>query len=270
MEAYCLIRSMPWYRREAFTNGLAAAGHTVFVRSPVHPNKNTLLVIWNRYAENHHLASAVEAKGGTVLVAENGYIGAGGGAPKFQVHPAGPQAHHYYALARSHHNGGGQWRGEDSARFSALGLTLKPWRTNGEYILVCPNRSFGIPERMMHPDWDRRVVDQIKKHTKLPIRIRPHPGNNAPKRDLSVDLAGARAVVIWSSSCGVHALVDGIPVICQAPYWVCKQGAYSDIAALAGDLPEHPNRTQALSRMAWAQWTIEEINSGEPFRYLLS
>jgi hypothetical protein len=42
--------------------------------------------------------------------------------------------------------------------------------------------------------------------------------------------------------------------------------------------PDDPDRAEAwdslrriaLERLAWAQWTVEEIASGEAFRYLLS
>lgn len=195
-----------------------------------------------------------------MLVAENGYLGAGGTSPKFDVHPDGPKAHHYYALSWSWHNGRGQWPTGGPERFAALGVELKPWRQGGDYILVCPNRSFGVGEQVMHPDWADRVAFKLRKigHRVL---VRGHPGNNRPKRSLAEDLAGASEVWIWSSSAGVHALVEGIPVNCLAPYWICKGAGFgfSDGA-----------RLPVMERMAWAQWTLAEIESGEPFRHLLS
>ena len=269
MQAHCLIRDQPWYRREAFFSGLKLAGHAITHSVPANPNKDTLLVIWNRYADNHHLAQRVEDAGGIVLVAENGYIGAGGGTPKFQVHPHGPQPGHYYALARGWHNGGGTWRVGESDRWARLGIELKPWRDGGDYILVCPNRSFGVPGRMMPDQWAEKIAVRLKALAVVPVRIRPHPGNNAPKRSLADDLKCAGLVVVWTSSCGIHALVEGIPVICEAPYWICKSAAPTLEQALNGD-PVEPDRLSALRGMAWAQWTCEEIASGEPFRYLLS
>lgn len=268
MKAHCMIREQPWYRREAFVAGLRNAGHEVVVSPPVKADKNTLLVIWNRYGENNYLAERVEQAGGKVIVAENGYIGAGGGTPKFQVHPAGPSAEHYYALALGWHNGGGVWNVGAGDRWSALGVEIRPWRFEGEYILVCPNRSFGVPGRMMPTDWAEKTKLRLERETKMPVRIRAHPGNHSPKRPLAQDLAGAFLVVVWSSSCGVHALVDGIPVICEAPYWICRSAAPS-LAGLA-HTDSFPNREHALHRLAWAQWTVAEISSGEPFSILLS
>lgn len=265
MQAFCLIRQQPWYRRESFVAGLRAAGHSVLTQQPVKPDKNTLLVIWNRYAEMHELALRVERAGGRVLVAENGYVGHGGGTPKFQVHPAGPQPGHYYALAEGYHNGGGTWRDGDDDRWGRLDVQLAPWREGGDYLLVCPNRSFGVPGRAMPTDWAEKTAASLKKSAKLPVRVRVHPGNDAPKRALAEDLAGAAAVFIWSSSCGVHALAAGIPVFCAAPYWILKGAAFSGFATKW----DYPDRLPHFRRMAWAQWTCEEIASGKPFRHLL-
>lgn len=271
MKAYSLIREQPHYRRQAFDAGLKNAGFEVIQGTVGRARPGDVLVIWNRYASFHEQATIFEKEGGTVLVAENGYIGKGGTSPKFDV-AAGGTDQSYYAFAAHHHNGGGVWPVGGPERFEALGLDLKPWRQGGEYILVCPNRSFGVPGRMMHPDWAERCAERLRKAQPLPVRVRPHPGNNAPVKPLAEDLAGAAAVVIWSSSAGVHALVAGIPVVCEAPFWVAKPGAFSRAAELERFDPVGTDiaRRAALERMAWAQWTISEIETGEPVRQLLS
>lgn len=263
MKAHVIIRDQPWYRRKVFTDGLRAAGCEVSLGQPNAINGDTVLLIWNRYAGNHEIALQVERAGGRVLVAENGYLGEGGGTPKFQVHPAGPQPGHYYSIARRFHNDDTQTVAGAGDRFARLNVQLKPWRTGGEYILICPNRSFGVPERMMPPDWADRCSKRLTKVQALPVRIRAHPGNNAPKRALLDDLQGASAVYIWSSSCGVHALAEGIPVYCEAPCWILKGAAAQEGAH------NYPDRAPHFNKMAWAQWTCSEIESGEPFRHLL-
>ena len=276
MKAYCLIRSQPWYRREAFTTGLRMAGLEVKTGQPDRIDRDTVVLMWNRYAENHQIAERVEQGGGTVLVAENGYVGRGGTTPKFDVH-GGVEQGHYYALAIGGHNGSGRWKQGGPERFEALGVDLKPWRTGGEYILVCPSRNFGRPDMLMPTFWADQTIRALRKFTKLPIRVRDHPGNNEPKRPLAEDLKGAAAVVVWASSAGVHALIEGIPVLCGAPHWICKDAAFDKADAFREDLASPwmqmgfaDCRRRAFERMAWAQWTVEEIASGEPFRYLLS
>ena len=264
--AWVVIREAPWYRRQAFTSGLKAAGYEVLLRGPDRGRPGDLFVIWNRYAGTHEIASRFEREGGTVLVAENGYIGAGGTAPKFDVHPGGPKPEHYYALAEGWHNGRGRWPSGGPERFAALGVELKPWRTEGEHILVCPNRSFGVGEAVMHPDWAERTAARLRKATARPVRIRAHPGNNAPRRSLSEDLKGCWAVVIWSSGAGVHALAAGVPVFVEARFWVMKGAGASGPV----DAPVMPERLPHFERLAHAQWTCAEIESGEPFRRLLN
>lgn len=265
MRVFSLVREAPWYRREAFARGLAAAGYEVTHGRVERARPGDVLLIWNRYAHTHELASRFETEGGRVLVAENGYVGAGGSSPKFDVHPAGPAPHHYYALALGGHNGQGTWHVGGPERWAALGIELRPWRTEGDHILVCPNRSFGQPGRIMPPTWADDVAKRLAKQTRRPVRIRRHPGNDAPKRPLEADLEGAWAVVVWSSNAGLHAMIRGIPTFVEAPFWVCR-GAR---AMGPVDEPVMPEREPHLHSMAWAQWTLAEIESGEPFQRLL-
>lgn len=266
MKTWCTIRPGPLYRHEAFVQGLKAAGHEVHLGRPASVSQCELLVIWNRYDVMHDLACAVEAHGGRVIVAENGYLGAGGTAPKWDV-VKGPGDGHYYALAMKGHNGQGRWPEGDGSRWDALGIELKPWRERGEHVVVLANRSFGIPGRMMPMDWPTKVVDRLRSLTQRRVVLRSHPGNDEPQRPLQADLANAWAAVVWSSSAGAHALVAGIPVICEAPYWILKGAAGTDLRQI--DAPPTPERRPHFERLAWAQWTLKEIASGEPFLRLL-
>lgn len=234
---------------------------------PPSPQDCDLLVIWNRYDDKHQLACAVERAGGRVIVAENGYLGRGGTAPKFEV-AGGPQPGHYFALALGGHNGSGQWPDGGSERFEALDVTLRPMREDGEHILVCPSRSFGRPDTIMPANWADTTVAALKRITNREIRLRMHPGGNRPQRDLAADLENAWAVVIWASSAGVHALVSGIPVVAMAPYWICKSAA-ADRLDMVNSRGWHDGRVQAFRRLGWAQWTGAEIASGVPFHALL-
>jgi len=269
-KAYCLLRPEPPIRRESFYTGLTRAGFEVRSGPPPTVEDCALLVIWNRYGENHHHALRVEAAGGRVLVAENGYLGVGGTAPKFDL-DTGMRAEHYIALALGGHNGSGAWPKGDASRWAALGVALQPWRDSGrnggEHIVVCPNRSFGRPDLLMPADWATQVVRRLQRITGRPVVVRPHPGTHAPKRALVQDLANAWACVIWSSSAGVHALAAGIPVISEAPAWICKGAAGHDLAAI--ETPAMPERQPHFERLAWAQWTFSEIAAGDPFKHLL-
>lgn len=262
--AYVAIREAPLYRREAFVAGLKSCGYDARIGSPDTFDADTVFVAWNRYHEHHVTCSRVEHAGGQVLIAENAYIWTGGISPHhLQDRPA-------YALARGYHNDSTVIPDGDDSRWNALGVEVKPWRTEGGHILVCPNRSFGTPGRFMPVGWAEGVAARLKKFTDREVRVRPHPGNSAPAKPLAEDLAGAWATVIWASSAGVHSLVAGVPVIAECPWWICKAAAYQGLEHVLTDQPEYDiDRLLALRGLAWAQWSLAEIQSGEAFDYLL-
>lgn len=241
--------------------GLRAAGYEIRTASPGLSETGNVMVGWNRYGAQHELAIRFEQAGGIYIAAENAYIWEGGISPhSLKARPA-------YALARGYHNDSTVIPEGSEDRWSALGVTPAPWRAAGEHILVCPNRAFGTPGRAMPPDWSLGVRQRLAKLTKREIRVRPHPGNDAPRKPLSEDLAGCHAVVIWSSSAGVHALCAGVPVICEAPFWIAKDVAGADLEDI--ESPPMPDRPPALRRLAWGQFSVEEIASGVPFAHLL-
>ncbi len=250
-KAICLIRAEPHYRREAFVNGLKRAGYSLVERGHAERPED-LLVIWNRYGSNGAMADAWEQAGGTVLVAENGYIG------------KDALSRQYYAVSVHGHNGSGQWPRGDGSRFAALNIELQPWQVRDGYSLICGQRGIGTRLMASPPDWHKSAASRLKKEGN-PIHVRLHPGNHEPQVPLEQDLARARDCVIWSSSSGVKALVLGIPVRYDAPFWICSPAAtrldqpllYDDAARLA-----------AIERMAWAQWSVEELESGMPFLLL--
>lgn len=258
--AYVALRDQPPYRRDTFVAGLKAVGYDVRFGSPQQIDRDTLLLIWNRYGPGHSDAVQVERAGGTVWVAENGYVGRGGQSPHSM------ERRDPYALARSFHNDDTVVPDGGPKRWSALDVDVAPWRADGRHVLVCPARSFGTPGRFMPPDWVQIVTKRLRALTGREIRVRPHPGNVPPKRSLSDDLRDCWAVVVWASSAGVHALIAGVPVICCGPYWIAKSaaGAIEQIES-----PPMPDRLPALWRLAWAQEFLSEIESGEAFARLL-
>jgi hypothetical protein len=261
MRAYLGVREAPVYRRDAFIAGLKACGYDVHIGPPQTFDEKTLFVCWNRYMENHNLCERMEAAGGSVLIAENGYLTQGGGSPHRMP------IREWFALARSYHNDDKVVPDGDASRWNTLGVELQPRRADGKHILVCPNRNFGTPGRFMPYNWADDVAARLRAITKRPIRIRPHPGNHAPAKPLAEDLDGAWCTVIWTSSAGVHSLVAGVPVICEAPFWICKSAA-GRVGEI--DAPAMPDRLPAMQRLAWANWSLAEIQSGEAFTCLLN
>lgn len=251
--AKILVRKEPYYRRQAIEAGLQRLGHKL-VGVPAWPNKKEdLLVLWNRKrGDEETLAENWERRGGSVIVMENGYLQ--------KVDKS------MYAISVGQHNGAGWFPVGDEDRFSALGFEVKPWRSGGEYVLVCAQRGIGSKLMASPPGWDRRAAEKLSK--KGPVKVRPHPGQFVPKTPLEKDLAGASECHIWSSGAGVRALVEGVPVQHYAPHWVCEAASLSAAFAPASVDRDH-RRATALHRMSHGQWTVPEITSGEPFARIL-
>lgn len=260
MKAVSLIRPGPEYRRDAFAAGLKAIGYEYVEgwQGQV-PNKGDLLLIWNRYAHFDFTAQAFERAGAMVLVAENGYIGSGEGGQKL------------YALARNGHNGSGTWYVGSDDRWGRLGIPVQAWREQGRHVLIIGQRNIGSPLMASPAGWEEKMAADLRRITRREVRIRHHPEHRnvalRPKTTLEDDLRGAHAVVTWASAGGVKALVSGTPVFFAAPHWIAAGGASRHWNMIEN--PPTPDRMAALRRLAWAQWDLNELSSGLPFRYLL-
>lgn len=249
--AACLIRAIPHYRNDAFVTGLRRAGFHVTDRANMDPAPGDVLVIWNRYGLYDMHACRYEKAGATVLIAENGWIG------------ADERGSHLFALCHGGHNGAGTWHVGDHDRWAQLGIELEPWRRRGRHILVLPQRGIGPPGVAMPMSWPATVTARLKLITDRPIVVRPHPGNRSEAVPLIVDLRKCWAAVTWASGAGIKAIVAGVPVFHEMPSWIGAGAARRGIDAIED--PFLGDRLPMLRRLAWAQWTATEIATGEPF-----
>lgn len=263
--ALLLIRPQPNYRREAFESGVRAAGFGI-VTALQRAEPGDLLVTWNRYGAADAMAHAVEAAGAAVIVVENGYLGRDAAGQKL------------YAMQRSMLHGFGPFHVGEGDRLAALGVQFKPWRTGGSEVIVLAQRGIGVDPVRSTPDDAQRVASAIRRATGLPVRIRAHPGDREPEIPLADDLARAAFAVCHTSAAGLHALVMGVPVVTTAERWLGRPAASyvpaGDLAAWR-DAParlvrDDALRSQTFHRVAWAQWTVDEIKTGEPICHLCS
>lgn len=254
--ATCLIRSSPHYRQDAFIAGLQALGFTVETEYQGRPlTTDNLLIIWNRYGLYDALARQFEAAGARVIVAENGYIG----------HDS--NGHKLYALALNHHNGAGRWYIGEMDRSREQNLKLEPWRNHGDDIVILPQRGIGPDGVAMPKGWSGQVHAKIMQCTNRKVRIRHHPGQNPEVMPLIDDLSDAWAAVTWGSSAALKAIFAGIPVFYCFKRWIGGSAAKYGIEDLS--LAYTTDRAELMQRISWAQWAVDEIALGIPFRYLL-
>lgn len=254
--AVCLIRTNVHYRHDAFVRGLVAAGYTVSQRSISKIKPDDVLVIWNRGAQFQYEAKRHEMAGSRIVVAENGYTDA-----------VDEDGHQWFSLALDHHNGRGRWPIGETARFPSMGLTVRPWRSEGSFILVLPQRGIGAPGVAMPLRWSRLIEARLRAVTNRPIRIRPHPGLKSAASPLEPALEGCHAVVTWGSGAAVKAIIHGVPAFHELHGWIGAPAARFGINDL--ERPFLGDRSPMLERLAWSQWPVAEIANGTAFKHLL-
>lgn len=245
--AWIGLRELPHYRRDAFAAGAKRMGYVPTFGTTLHPDHNDILVIWNRFGPAGIAADAFERAGLPVLVAENGYLGNDFAGDR------------WYALSRNHHNGAGTWNHYGKARWDELGVELTPFRTNGDELVLLPQRGIGEAGVAMPRDWTGGAAQRSGG------RVRLHPGTKTAT-DLARDLAHAWGVYTWGSGAAIKALLWGIPVYSDMPNWIA-----GDAAARYGEAPnrcEH-SRLHMFRRLAWAMWRLGEIESGFAYDVLL-
>lgn len=240
------IRPAPSYRREAFEKGLRAMGYTDIREYRAGRNwpsgPDDLLIIWNLMrGPDETYARMWEAKGGTVIVCENGYL-----QKVDKTH---------YAMSTHGHNGSGWFpsTGDGRERFERLGFEIKAMREPVDKGVILVRGQRGIGSQLMHspPHWHDKHAQLLRSKGRKVI-LMAHPGDKGKLEADAAALAKADEVHIWCSAIGVRALIEGIPVKHHAPRWIC---AGWDVAG----------REFALHNMACAQWHHEEIATGEPF-----
>jgi len=179
----------------------------------------------------------------------------------------------------------------DRSRADGLGLVCKPWRSNGDFILICGQHDKSLQWQGMPrmSDWFMQTYREIRKHTDRPIVFRPHPRcrlahielglkhvyRQEPKHvngtydsfDMGFD--NIHCTISYSSNPGIHSVIEGVPA------FVSTHSLAYDVANDIDFLhdienPLIPDRTQWLNDYAHTEYTIEEISQGLPLKNLTS
>lgn len=240
------------YAHDEFAAGLSHLGYAVTTR-PFAPNKQDLVLGWNRRTHEEHTFKEFERVGATVLITENGYLG------KKMTTPLGE--HQYYSLAENHHNGAGKWCTYGPARWASFGIELQPWRGKGS-TLILGQRGIGEVGVRSPTLWG----EQVSKRYGLPLRQHPGAKEATP---LEQALQGVESVVTWASGGALKALTMGVAVFYDFPKWI---GAQASRPLHEHDLGPYKNsdaRLQMFERLAWTTWARDEITSGAAMRSVL-
>ena len=273
---YGALNSKPVF--EAFEHSLRAAGHTV-CESDMHCD---VAVIWSvlfngRMAGNKPVWDYYTKTGKQVIVLEVGGIKRG---TTWKVGLNGINRDAYFGPSNNNDD-----------RHRLLGLSLKPWRTHGEYILICGQHDKSLQWRDMPAmsTWVMNTIDTIRAHTDRPIVFRAHPRCPLPNiehefknvhrqkpaklngtyDDFDMSFNRVHAVVSYSSNPGIHSILNGVPAFVGTSSLAYDVG--NDIDFLHDvEAPLMPNRQQWLNDYAHTEWTVQEITAGIPLKNLTS
>jgi len=265
---YGALNSSPVF--DAVQRGLQQCGHNI-----VSDNQDVSViwsVLWNgRMSPNKAIWDEAKRKKKPILVIEVGGIKRG---TTWKVGLNGINRDAYFGDM-----------GNDSSRANLFGLNLKPWRTDGKFILIAGQheKSEQWRDQPRMNRWVMETIENIQAHTDRPILFRPHPRcrleaietqykhvyRQEPRQlpntydDFDMGFNDIYTTVSWTSNPGIHSVIEGVP-------------AYTSTSSLAWDVsiksltnldnPPLHDRQQWLNDYAWTEFTVEEIASGMPFK----
>lgn len=156
-------------------------------------------------------------------------------------------------------------------RFNKFNIKLKAPDLKGDHILVCPS-SAGIHSYLGRPNWLNETVEQLKRLTDRPIKIRHKPrgrGTSGPseaKVPLSEDLKNAWACVTSCSISAIEATVSGKPVFCDEKSFASQIGN-ANIQDIENPMFTSPE--DWLYSLAYQQFTPEELSNGRAMEIMM-
>ena len=268
---YGALNSKPVF--DAFRHSLIQAGHTVHDNYPNADVDVIWSVLWSgRMSANKAIWDSAQAQRKPVIVLEVGGIVRN---TTWKVGLNGINKGAFFSV------------GNDAARANSLGLVLKPWRTQGDHILICGQHDRSLQWQHMPnlSQWFTETIKEIRKYTDRKIVIRPHPRcpitpvesqfKNVIKQlpikragtydDYDIRFDNAHAVVSWTSNPGICAVINGYPVF-TGPNSLAHPVANHSLTDI--ETPQMPDRQQWLNDYAHTEWTIQEISNGLPLKYL--
>jgi hypothetical protein len=151
-----------------------------------------------------------------------------------------------------------------SDRFETFKMNLKPLRQHGEHILVCPS-SAQINLYLKQPSWLAQTLDELKKYTDRPVKVRLKPRKNGTSgpavADVPIeqDLQQAWACVTSCSISAIESVLSGVPVFSHKKSFAAAVANFnlSDI-----EKPKWKDPSQWLHSLCYQQFTPEEFANG--------
>lgn len=241
----------------AFLAGLRC--HGILADISERPEPADLLVLWG-VRKQHAIKAQLDA-GGEVCVLERGYLG-----NRFE----------YSSVSFGGGlNGHGRFYGpfHDGSRWDRhFAHLLKPWRSKPDgYALILGQVPGDMSLEGLNPTaiW-RETADRLVK-AGYRVKLRPHPqaphvglhGIEIAGGSLAEALDGAALAVGINSNSTVEAVLAGVPTVTlddRAMAWPVTGHGMGEIVM--------PDRTAWCRAMAWRQWSMDELATGECWEHV--
>jgi hypothetical protein len=169
------------------------------------------------------------------------------------------------------------------------GVTVKPWRVNGDHILIFCQRPRGWNMRGNNQtQWLDCAIGNIRQFSGRPIRIRLHPGDGSKNETITHvrsrygtsiaistadriqdDLSNCWCAVGYNSTPNAVAAIEGVPVCLSDPdnSWAWDV-AFTDFSQIEN--PPLPDRNEWLHKIANVHWSNQEVADGKLWRAIRS
>lgn len=172
--------------------------------------------------------------------------------------------------------------------YTGNSFEIKPWKTDGEYILVCLQTSSGWSmSGMPTVDWCVSKIKQIRTITDMPIKIRRHRANSDDQvrhimksireyKGITVEenkeiqplvsIQNAYALVTYNSTIACDSALAGVPTFVDDDRCWAWDVANKDIKRLLD--PELFDREQWVNEVSYSMWLNEEMENGIVWNHL--
>ena len=175
----------------------------------------------------------------------------------------------YYRITRNAilHDGKGN---HDWDKFNKFNIKFNNWKKDGRYIVICPPSVPMISFLEIH-GWLDNTIKEIRKYTNREIVLSQKPNaakgyyeksllaNDLVNLPIKEALKDAWVLVTDQSNTMITALTQGVPIICTN-----KNRRIGKVEDIENPIYER----DWLKNLAYNQWSIDEIRSGQAWREL--
>jgi hypothetical protein len=147
---------------------------------------------------------------------------------------------------------------------------IKPWKSSGNCIIIMGQvpGDASLRGKNLAP-WYLALAKNLNSIYKLPVLFKPHPSCIKQRRHYSLELpyftgtaqeayTHAKYIAVWNSNSAVESVLAGCPT------WTFDKGsmAWEVTGHKITSPPPTPERLQWAARLAYCQWSPQELRSG--------